>query len=339
MDLISTLQSGLLSPMVLAFLLGVVAALVRSDLKIPEPLHAALTIYLLLAIGVKGGAKLEGVNATDFGGPLLAALGLCLVIPIWCFVILRRLGQLDPINAGAIAAHYGSVSVVTFGAALAFLDARRIGHEPFLPALLAVMEVPAILVALYLVRRVASGGAAAPAPVLGFLPVGAGAPDSGLLRELLTSKGIMLLLGGMVIGRVSGKTGYEQVAPLFDAPFRGVLTLFLLDVGLVAGQRLRELRATGPFLLGFALIMPLLHGLLGVWLGRAVGLGLGGSTVFGALAASASYIAAPAAVRIALPAANPALYLTSALAVTFPFNVVLGIPVYFAFATWLFPAA
>ena len=182
MDLISTLQSGLLSPMVLAFLLGVVAALVRSDLKIPESLHAGLTIYLLLAIGVKGGAKLEGVNAADLGGPLVAALALCVAIPIWCFAILRRLGRLDPVNAGAIAAHYGSVSVVTFGAALAFLDARRIGHEPFLPALLAVMEVPAILVALYLVRRAASGGGSGRP---GLRPRGAPRPalERGLCRQ------------------------------------------------------------------------------------------------------------------------------------------------------------
>jgi hypothetical protein len=339
MDLLSHLLPSLASPMVLAFLLGISAALLRSDLRVPEPLHAALTIYLLFAIGLKGGAKLEGVSPADFAGPLVAGLGLCLAIPVWSFAILRRLGRLDAVNAGAIAAHYGSVSVVTFGAALAFLDGRQVGHEPFLPALLAVMEVPAILVAFYLVRRAEApavgGGVPSPA-VLGFMP-GAVRPESGrIVRELLTSKGIVLLLGGMVVGRLSGKAGFEQVAPLFDAPFRGVLTLFLLEVGLVAGLRLRELRTAGPFLIGFSLIMPLLHGMLGVGLGWLIGLSLGGATVLGTLAASASYIAAPAAVRVALPAANPALYLTSSLALTFPFNVVVGIPIYFAFARWLF---
>ena len=337
MDLLTTLQSGLLSPMVLAFVLGAVAALVRSDLKIPESLHAALTIYLLFAIGVKGGAKLEGVHPADLAGPLTAALALCLAIPVWSFAILRRLGGFDAVNAGAIAAHYGSVSVVTFGAALAFLDSRHIAHEPFMPALLAVMEVPAILVALYLVRRTEAKPGVVPATALGFLPA-AGGGDRGLFRELLTSKGIVLLLGGMVIGRVSGKAGFEQVAPLFDTPFRGVLTLFLLEVGLVAGQRVRDLRTAGPFLAAFAILMPVFHGLLGVWLGHTVGLGVGGATVLGTLAASASYIAAPAAVRVALPSANPALYLTSALAITFPFNVVVGIPTYFAFASWLYAA-
>jgi hypothetical protein len=307
--------------MVLAFLLGIVATLVRSDLKVPEPLHAALTIYLLFAIGLKGGAKLDGVNPANFAAPVAVALGLCVAIPAWSYALLRRLGRLDATNAGAIAAHYGSVSVVTFGACLAYLDARNVAHEPFLPALLAVMEVPAIIVALYLVRR--SSGTP-------------GGDWKRVAHELFTSKGIVLLLGGMAIGLASGKGGYDQVAPLFDAPFRGVLTLFLLEIGLVAGQRMRDLRAAGPFLGGFALLMPLLHGMLGVALGRWIGLGLGGATVLGTLAASASYIAAPAAVRVALPAANPALYLTSALAITFPFNVVLGIPAYFAFAQWLF---
>lgn len=332
------LLQSLLSPMVLAFGLGLVATLVRSDLRVPEPLHAALTIYLLFAIGLKGGAKLDGVNPAELAGPLLAALALCVAIPVWCYHLLRRLGRFSATDAGAIAAHYGSVSVVTFGAAVAFLESRQVPHEPFLPALLAVMEVPAILVALYLVRLAAEPGLARPASALGFVPAAAPGAWPRVVHELLTSKGIVLLLGGMAIGLLSGRKGYDQVAPLFDAPFRGVLTLFLLEIGMVAGQRLRDLRAAGPFLTGFAIILPLLHGLLGVVLGRMAGLGLGGATVLGTLAASASYIAAPAAVRVALPAANPALYLTSALAITFPFNVVFGIPVYYAFARWLFAA-
>lgn len=337
MDLLPVLQSGLLSPMVLAFVLGAAAALVRSDLKFPEALHTGLTIYLLFAIGLKGGAKLEGVNPADFAGPLAAALGLCVAIPLWSFALLRSWGRLDAVNAGAIAAHYGSVSVVTFGAALTFLEGQRVASEPFLPALLAVMEVPAIIVALYLVRRAEPASAsippAIPAP-LGIVPAPFRPAGRDLVRELLTSKGIVLLLGGMIVGRLGGKAGFEQVAPLFDSPFRGVLTLFLLEVGLVAGQRLRDLRAAGWFLGGFAIVMPLLHGFLGVALGRLSGLGVGGATVLGTLAASASYIAAPAAVRVALPSANPALYLTSALAITFPFNVVFGIPAYFAFGRW-----
>lgn len=335
MEILQPLLPGLLSPMVLAFVLGIIATLVRSDLQVPKPLHAALTIYLLFAIGLKGGAKLDGVNPADFTGPMLAALALCVVIPVWSYHILRRLGRFDPVNAGALAAHYGSVSVVTFGACLAFLEMRQVAHEPFLPALLAVMEVPGILMALWLVRRAHPTPAAVSAGALAFVPNAQPGDWTRVVHELLTSKGIVLLLGGMAIGLVTGKKGFEQVAPLFDTPFRGVLMLFLLEIGLVTGRRLRDLRTAGPFLCAFAIIMPLLHGLLGVALGHWTGLGVGGATTLGTLAASASYIAAPAAVRVALPAANPAFYLTSALAITFPFNVMVGIPAYFAFAGWL----
>lgn len=338
MDLLQSLVPSLLSPMVLAFGLGIIATLVRSDLKIPEPLYAALSIYLLFAIGLKGGAKLDGVAPATFAWPLMAALGLCLAIPVWSYGVLRRLGGFNPTNAGAVAAHYGSVSVVTFGACLAFLDSRQVAHEPFLPALVAVMEVPAILVALYLVRRSepVPVGQLVPSPqAMGITPVAVPGAWTKVLHELFTSKGIVLLIGGMGIGLLSGKSGFEQVAPLFDVPFKGVLTLFLLEMGLVTGRRLRDLKTVGPFLCGFAIIMPLLQGLLGVALGLWTGLGIGGATALGTLAASASYIAAPAAVRIALPEANPALYLTGTLAITFPFNVVVGIPVYFAFARWM----
>lgn len=314
-----------MSPMVLAFALGILATLVRSDLKFPDEIYSALTIYLLFAIGLKGGMKLEGLSLAQFWQPALAGIGLCVAIPLWSFVILRRLGRFDPINAAAISAHYGSVSAVTFSATLAFLDARQTPHEGFLPALLAIMEVPAIIVALLLASRYGAPVVSAPRRSFG-----------ATMHELLTGKGVILLLGGMAIGLASGKSGYEQVAPLFDAPFRGVLTLFLLEVGLVTGRRLFDLAKAGPFLAVFAIVMPLLHGALGVLLGKATGLGVGGATVMGTLAASASYIAAPAAVRVALPQANPAFYLTAALAITFPVNIVIGIPIYYAIAKELF---
>ncbi len=322
MDLFSALHLSLMSPMVLAFLLGVAATLVRSDLRFPEELYAALTIYLLLAIGLKGGARLDGVTLAEFWQPLTAALLLSLCIPVWCFFILRRLGRFDSINAAALAAHFGSVSAVTFGESLAFLELLKVPYESYMPALLAVMEVPAIIVAILLAGRAA----------LAANPGG----WSRVLHETLTGKGIILLAGGMAIGYLSGAKGAAQIAPLFDAPFRGVLTLFLLEVGLVTGRRLKDLRQAGPFLGIFAVVMPALHGLLGVWLGQLAGLGVGGATILGTLAASASYIAAPAAVRTALPQASPALYLTASLAIAFPFNVVVGIPLYYTFARWLF---
>lgn len=311
--------------MVLAFLLGLAARAVRSDLRLPEALVSGLTVYLLLAIGLKGGAKLEGVVWAEFLPVAGVAVLLCLMIPIWTFLLLRGLAGLSAVDAGALAAHYGSVSAVTFGAAVTVLEAGKIGTEPFVPALLALMEGPGILMALLLVRlsRPAAPGTSLAAT---FGPV---------LTELLTSKGVVLLVGGLVIGLISGRAGFEQVAPLFDTPFKGVLTLFLLELGLVTGGRLADLRRNGFGMLAFGVIMPLLHGMLGVWLGQKAGLGVGGATVLGTLAASASYIAAPAAVRLALPEANAALYLTSSLAVTFPFNVTIGIPLYLQWSRFL----
>jgi hypothetical protein len=282
-----------------------------------------MTIYLLFAIGLKGGAKLDGVSFAEFAKPLAAALFLSMAIPVWSYFILRKLGRFDGVNAAALAAHYGSVSAVTFGEALVFLQLLKVSYEPYVAALLAVMEVPAIIVALFLVGRgvIASSGG----------------PMGQVVRELVTSKSIVLLVGGIVIGMLAGSKGAEQVAPFFEDPFRGVLTLFLLEVGLVTGRRLADLRQAGWPLIAFGIIMPALHGFLGVWLGVWSGMGVGGSTVLGTLAASASYIAAPAAVRVALPSASPAIYLTASLAVTFPFNVVVGIPLYYSFARWLLP--
>lgn len=323
MELLQSLSSSLLSPMVLAFVLGLFAARVKSDLRFPDELYTALTIYLLFAIGLKGGMKLEGMSLGVVGGPLLCAIGLSCTIPVWCYFTLRKLVRLGPADAGAISAHYGSVSAVTFSAVLAFLETSKIEVEGFAPALLAVMEAPAIIVAVYLAMR------------------GQGKVHSGpggfrhLLHDLLTGKGIILLLGGLVIGFLSGKKGFEQVAPLFDAPFKGVLALFLLEVGLVTGRRFGDLKAAGWRLIAFAILMPVINGALGALVASKCGLGLGGATVLATLAASASYIAAPAAVRIALPTASPALYLTSSLAITFPFNIVIGIPLYHEIAKFL----
>ena len=311
--------------MVLAFLLGIIASLIKSDLKFPPELYSALTIYLLFAIGLKGGAKLVGLSFAEIWLPMTVAIVLSLAIPLWCFAILRKMGKFDGVNSAALAAHYGSVSAVTFAECVAFLDLMNITSEPFMPAMLTVMEVPAILVAILLVGRsaVGSGG-------------GSGGGSWGkVIHELISGKGVVLLLGGMAIGLLGGTKGFTQVAPLFDTPFRGVLTLFLLEIGLITGRSLGDVKKAGKFLVGFALIMPMIHGVLGAWIGHAIGLSVGGTTLLATLAASASYIAAPAAIRVALPQANPALYFTASLALTFPFNVVIGIPTYFAFATWL----
>jgi uncharacterized protein len=315
--------SNLLSPVVLAFGLGVVAVLVRSDLEFPEALYHALTIYLLLAIGLKGGIALAATPLAALALPFAVTVVLGVATPLTAFAVLRWIGRIDAVNAAAIAAHYGSVSAVTFLAAQTFGQTAGYVIEGYMPALVAVLEVPAIVVALLLVRR--SMHAAAPGRTGWHVA----------LREVLAGRSIILLVGGVAIGFAADPAALATVEPFFITLFPGALTLFLLDLGMAAARRLADLRRVGPFLLGFGIVMPILHGCLGVWAGQWAGLGVGGSAVFGTMVASASYIAAPAAVRMALPQANPAYYLTAALGVTFPFNLALGIPLYFAFARWI----
>jgi hypothetical protein len=318
MTILELVQINLLSPMVLAFALGITATLLHSDLKLPDELYTTLSIYLLLAIGLKGGIALAETSLAVFWAPAVATLLLGIIIPVIAYGVARKIGKLNVADAAALAAHYGSVSAVTFAAAQTFLDTVGVRYEGFMPALVAILEVPAIVVAL-LIAQVA------------------GAPQGGdwrkALRELLTSKSILLLVGGMIIGWLAGPRGGKEVAPVFVDLFKGALTFFLLELGMVAARRFRDLPSAGLFLLGFGIIMPIFNGLLGVWFGSITGLSLGGSTILGVLSASASYIAAPAAVRIALPQANPGFYLTAALGITFPFNLAIGLPLYYTIAS------
>jgi uncharacterized protein len=318
-------MASLLSPIVLSFGLGVIAARLKSDLRFPDSLYASLTIYLMIAIGMKGGYKLSITPFPDFLLPAAAAILLSTAIPLWSYWILRKAGKFDRYNSAALAAHYGSVSAVTFSAAIAFQDGANLQHEGFMPGLLAIMEIPAILVAIMLTRiNVARGESKSVVPL------------REIFKELLVGKGSVLLFGFLVIGFVSGQSGWEQVAPLFDIPFKGVLTLFLLEAGLVAGRKLSDLNGRAIFLIAFALAMPVIHACIGITLGKYCGLSEGGSAILGILAASASYIAAPAACRVALPEANPSYYITAALAVTFPFNLTVGIPLYHSIASLLY---
>ena len=304
----------LTSPAVLAFLLGVGAALLRSDVRLPDAVHTAMSSYLLLAIGLKGGAGLRSAELGEVLPPVLVAVGLGLVTPLLAWLGLRLLTRLGPVDRAAVSAHYGSTSLVTFTAAVALLDAQDEPYEPYAATLLAVLEVPGIVVGLLL------AGAAA----------GAGRAEA--LREVVTGRSIVLLAGGLLVGALTTPEGYAAVAPLFVALFPGVLVLFLLDLGVLAGRRLRDVPAAGPGLVVAALVIPVVNGTLGVLAGTAVGLSVGGAALLGVLTGSASYIAAPAAVRLALPTANPAYYLTTSLGITFPFNLVLGIPLYLALA-------
>lgn len=319
MQNLDMLAANLLSPIILAFVLGVIASLVRSDLRLPEALYNGLSIYLLLAIGLKGGVELNKTPLGDFVGPALLTLVLGLLTPVVAYNVLRRLGGFDRVNASAIAAHYGSVSAVTFIVANTFGTMTGQAPEGFMPALVAILEVPAIVVAL----------------MIAFTRDKRAGSWQDALHEVLAGRSVVLLVGGLLIGLAVGPARFEPVAPFFVSGFQGALVLFLLEMGIVAARRLKDLREVGAFLIGFGILLPILHGVLAVWLGGLVGLSVAGSAVLGAMVSSASYIAAPAAVRIALPEANPTYYLTASLGITFPFNVTLGIPLYYAVAEWL----
>ena len=310
---------ALLSPVILFFVLGAAAAFSRSDLSIPEAIGKGMSLYLMAAIGLKGGVQVSASGFTpDMVVAALAGLVFSFLIPLPVFLALRRLGRLDAVNAAAVAAHYGSVSVVTFVTGSEVLTSGGLPPAGYMVAVLALMETPAIIVGLWLARRGAGAGAQ---------------PKGDLLRETLLNGSVILLVGSFAIGLVTGKEGFVSIAPVFDTAFRGILCLFLLDMGLVAARRLREARALTVRLAGLALVFPVVNGALGVAVAALIGLDAGSAAAFGILAASASYIAVPAAMRLALPQADPGLYLSMSLAVTFPFNITLGIPLYAFLAT------
>ena len=317
-EILSLAGANLISPIILSFALGLLAALARSDLTIPEAVAKGMSIYLLFAIGFKGGVAVSahGIDQTLVLA-LLAGLVLSFALPLLAFGLLRVLTGLSAVDAAAVAAHYGSISIVTFVAATSVLQGRMISSEGYMVAVAAVMEAPAILSALWLVAR--SGGEARMEP--------------GLIRELLLNGSIVLLVGAFFIGAITGEKGFAEISAFIEAPFKGVLCLFLLDMGLIAGRGLRQSRGVlGLGAVGFAIAMPLVSALLGLGVGALIGLSLGGIVLMMVLCASASYIAVPAAMRVALPEANPAIYLTLSLGVTFPFNLTLGIPLYLAIA-------
>lgn len=306
---------NLTSVPVLAFLLGITLVLMKSSLQVPGPVFEFLSMYLLLSIGIKGGVALSTTPASQVWLPVLVSVFVGGLIPVVVFFSLRALTPLDKINRGAIAAHYGSTSLVTFTAGLVFLESSGLTVEGYMPSLLAVMEVPGIIIGILLAKKAAAKGSLAVA-----------------MNEVLTSKSVVLLLGGIVIGLATGPEGYSKVEPFFGGIFSGMLAIFLLQLGIQAGRSLQDVESAGFGLLGFAVTFPLMAGMAGVWLAQAIGISQGGSVVFGLLCASASYIAAPAAVRLSLPEAKPGLYITTSLGITFPINLFIGIPLLTWFA-------
>ncbi|WP_261395781.1 sodium-dependent bicarbonate transport family permease [Salipiger bermudensis] len=314
MQMFDSLVGNLMVPTILFFVLGLLAAVLRSDLSIPEGAAKFMSLYLLLAIGFKGGHSLadNGLDAEVFAA-LGAGLVLSFLIPFLAYGLLRAMTRLNPLNAAAVAGHYGSISIVTFVAASSLLELSGIGADGYMVAVAAAMEVPAILSALWIAHRFGREGATGSVP----------------MRELFANGSIVLLAGAFVIGALTQDKGMEMIAPFVVTPFTGILCLFLLDMGLSAGRSLlRNRHLLSPGLFGFGLLMPVIGAVLALGLGAAIGLQTGSLFLLMVLAASASYIAVPAAMKIALPQAEAGIYLTLSLGVTFPFNVTIGLPLY-----------
>lgn len=318
---IDLLLSNLLQPIVLAFVLGAVAGFVRSELELPDAVIKLLSIYLLFSLGLNGGRELAQADT----GSVLPLVGITLLmtfaIPSVVYLVTRRLGGFDISNAAALAAHYGSVSTATFFASMAFATAMSTPAEGYMAAMVALMEF-GVIYSLTL-ARIAMGRA------------NGGVRVSELFMSVIRGRGILLLLGGMAIGMLASDGQWRQIQPFYEGLFRGMLMLFLLEMGITAARQIKAFRQVGPFMLGFGVVMPVVNGLVGVTLAHAVGLGVGGAFVFGAICASASFIDAPAACRASLPEANPGIYLTSSLGITLPFNLLLGLPLYYQYALWL----
>ncbi|ALS28790.1 SBT type permease sodium-bicarbonate [Paenibacillus sp. 32O-W] len=329
-------MQNLLSPVVLFFVLGILAAMVKSDLKFPKGLSETLSIYLLIAIGIKGGIELSHYSITTVIKPIFGALFLGTVTPIVVLGVLRLI-RMDLKNAIGLAATYGSVSIVTYGAGVSFLQKQGIAYEGFMNVLVVLMESPAIWVSLLLLKLIEKRKKQL--VVLSELEITSRKSfitiDKDIIRESLFGKSVMLLMGSLMIGWVVGQDAASVAKPLFIDLYGSILILFLLNMGLIAGERLPEVRSHGWRLAFFGICMPLVFGTLGVFVGHYVGLSLGGTALMGVLAGSASYIAAPAALRSSVPEASPSIYLGLSLGITFPFNLIAGIPLYLAIAQFL----
>lgn len=300
-----------LDPVVLFFLLGLAAGLARAELKLPTAIYEFVSMILLLAIGLKGGVQLatQPVGTLLVDSALVILLGL--LLPLLAFPVLRFVGRLPRADAASVAAHYGSVSVGTFAVAMSFATVRGIDYEPYMPLFVLLLEIPAILVGIILARGISRG-----------------TRWGELGREIFLGKSVVLLIGGLLIGWIAGPAGLSSVEPLFFDLFKGILALFLLEMGLIASVHLPGALRYGPFLLVWGVTAPVAFAAIGILFGSLMGLSPGGTLLLAVLAGSSSYIAAPAVLRAAVPEANPAISLTASLAITFPFNVMVGIPLY-----------
>jgi len=308
-----------IDPVVGFFVLGLVAGLLGSDLKVSGGLYDTLTLYLLIAIGLKGGLELSQSPVLPLVLPIFVVVLMSAGTPLLGYQILLRMGKLSHPDAASISAHYGSVSVVTFAVGASYLTRQSVAYEGYLSIFLVFLEFPAIIIGVLLAKGINKD-----------------TQWRHLAREVLTGKAILLLVGALLIGWIWGKDGGASLLPFFQDMFKGFLALFLLGMGLVTASKLDDLRRVGKFLIGFGIVMPIVSAIGGVLVGWLLGMSEGSTTLLAVLYASASYIAAPAAMRIAIPEANPALSIGAALGVTFPFNVVLGVPLYFQMTHWFY---
>lgn len=314
----SLLLFNILNPPVLFFFSGMIAKLVKSDLDIPQPLPKLFSLYLLLAIGFKGGYEIAESGFTpEITLTLLAAIAMACIVPVYSFFILRV--KFDVNNAAAIAAAYGSISAVTFVTASSFLSKLHIDFGGHMVAALALMESPAIIVGLLLARLYHQPNEA---------EENKDSTWGEILREAFLNGSVFLLMASLIVGFLTGEAGMEKMKPFVSDMFYGALAFFLLDMGMVSAKRLGDLKRAGTFAIGFSVFMPLLNAVIGIFIAKIIGVSEGNALLFAVLCASASYIAVPAAMRMSLPQANPSIYVAMALALTFPFNIVVGIPTY-----------
>ncbi len=313
---------NLLSPLILFFIMGIIATLVNSDLKVPEAFYTGYTMIILFTIGIKGGSKLKHASLGDMFVVILAALFLSFFMLIIAYLLIKKVFKFDTMNSLALAAHYGSVSAVTFVAGLSFLDKMEVPYEDYMSAILVVMEGPAIVTAIILYKI--------------FSQKREGSSTSGLtevVKEAFFGKSIFLLIGGIFIGLIAHEDGLIMIKPLFGDLFYGVLSIFLLHMGMIATQRIRDLKGVKWYSFAYVFILPVIGGISGILVGDFIGLSLGGTFILGVLTASSSYIAAPAAIGHSIPEANSGVYIGSSLGLTLPFNLIFGIPFYFWFSS------
>ena len=341
MDILQLIQSNLLTPIVLFFLFGIIAARIKSDLKIPEAISEFLPIYLLAAIGLHGGIEMRKTGFEEMLVPMLVAIGLSLLFTLNHYQILRRLGKFNIFDSYALASTYGAVGAVTFSVGLSFLKNQGVSSEGYLAAILAVLEPVAFILAIFLTNMAVSKQIRTKKQSFADdeeLEIGmkqSSTKLSQVLKESITGKAIVILLGSIVIGYIIGKEGFEPISIVFDELFTGAIVIFMIEMGIIAGQRLEDIKKVGIFLTAFSIIIPTFNGIIGVLVSTALGLSLGGAVMFGLLLASASFIAAPAVLRYAIPQANPSLYITSALGITFPYNIIVLLPIMFTISTWV----